>query len=388
MIHYISQHYMAVNFDFSDFTNKTKSTRNSVLFKPEDIKAIMIASNSLKLYNVINQDENLRVNTDYNTTLTKMFLSPMTKSKTIMDNLYNVVMSKTQRYMINNDYMWKYLTTVCCKTKESHVISILNTLVNTILPSCAWNENPIVFMQVITKSSLNWLLKAKYSPMTFTDQLVSEDIQLSIKDNLHVYSSNNLLNRLIIWANTLMERCGVDESIFRELMSTTADHSPIQKYISFPILQNIVGISKQNLGECSIEQDYLVNLLIFHCLTDEFKTRFPILTQMLRYMNTERINYKATYKFNDTIRDYLYSIENNRIFGMKSISYRANVYSNIIGRILKNEYRSLVTGNKIYKKDLNEKDFAIELMDFLTLYFEGNLNKLLPDMKKTIMDNI
>ena len=104
---YFDKYLDLSNINFEGYINKSKKSKNSIFFDAEDIKKIIRVSNYLKIYFIISQDINMKLNTKFHKEVYNQLTKSIT-SENIIYKLFKIVSSKTYEYNHTDKYMWDY----------------------------------------------------------------------------------------------------------------------------------------------------------------------------------------------------------------------------------------------------------------------------------------
>lgn len=381
LIMYCDKYLEIENVNFSGYINKSKKSKNSIFFDAEDIKKIIQCSNYLKLYFLISQDASMKLNSKFHKEVYNQLTKKMT-SENIIYKLFKIVSSKTYEYHQSDAYMWNYIKTIYCKTTDMHIFSIFNFLMNNILVTCSTKSNPIPYLIAVIDESIKWILKNIYKEaIIYSDSVATQDTYtIQGKDNLESYSHNDAIGRILITAYNIIEEVNIqDIEKFKNTLNGLKEMSLFSNYITYPILSKVLDIPYRHFLTISVGNSYLLNILLFYYLPQEFKDKYPMIAKMLLYYNKEKPILKTTYKikniqtFTKTLGTFL-SFKNN----MAAYDF----YSNTIGKLSRNTYSNFLNDQEIVNFPLAQLETNV--IEFYNEYFNNSCDDLYNHIREKI----
>ena len=367
-----------INVNFEDYINRSKASKNSIFFDAGEIKKIIQVSNYLKIYFIIAQDTEMKLVNKFHKETYNKLIEDINNNNTIY-KLFKIVSSKTYEYNYTDKYMWDYIKTIYCKTTDMHVFSIFNFLMNNILVTCSTTSNPIPYLISVIDESIKWILKNIYKDaIIYSDTISTQDVYtIQGKDNLQSYAHNDTAGKLLVISYNQLEKSGIDKiERFKATLSGLKEISLFSNYITYPILSKVLDIPYRHFLTLSVSNSYLLNLLLFNLLPDEFKKKYPILTKMLLYYNKQKPILKTTYKvksidiFTETLGTFL-SFKNNLT--------PYDFYSSVVGKISRNTYSSFINEQEILNFPLAKLE--IDIIKFYNDYFDNRLDPLFDELR-------
>ena len=357
--------------NFNDYINKSKVSRNSIFFDAADIKKIIQVSNYLKLYFVISQDTVLRLPSKFHKEIYNYLVEKIT-SCNIVYKLFKIVSSKTYEYNHSDKYMWDYIKTIYCKTTDMHIMSIFNFIMNNIIVTCSTESNPIPYLISVIDESIKWILKNIYKDaIVYSETVNTQDVYtIQGKDNLNSYAHNDTIGKLLIIAYNKLEENGIEDiDKFKMTVSQMKEISLFANYVTYPILSKVLDIPYRHFLTIPVSNSYLLNILVHSYLPEEFKDKFPTISKMLLFHNTDRPITKTTYKIKN-IKEFLDTFGTFLTFKNNMAAY--DIYSSIIGKLSRNTYVSFLNERKITNFPLAKLE--IDIIKFYNDYFNDRLN--------------
>lgn len=380
---YSDRYLELCNINFNDYINKSKASKNSIFFDAEEIKKIIQASNYLKIYFVITLDSKMKLSNKFHKETYNYLIESINNNNTIY-KLFKIVSSKTYEYNYTDRYMWDYIKTIYCKTTDMHVFSIFNFLMNNILVTCSTTQNPIPYLISVIDESVKWILKNIYKDaIIYSDSISTQDVYtIQGKDNLSSYAHNDCVGKILIAAYNQLENIGIEKiEEFKNTIENLKEISLFSTYITYPILSKVLDIPYRHFLTLSVSNSYMLNILVYSLLSDEFKKEFPVLSKMLLYYNKLRPILKTTYKVKniDVLTESF-----DTFFGFKNYETPYDLYSSIIGKISRNTYASFTNNNQ---EILNFPLAKLEV-DIIKFYNEYFRNGGFENMYNELRDKI
>lgn len=373
------------NINFDDYINMAKISKNSIFFNSTDIKKIIQVSNYLKLYFILAQDLKLKLSNRFHKEVYQQLVAPITETN-IVFKLFKIVSSKTYEYNHSDKYMWEYIKTMYCKTTHMHIVSIFNFLINNILVTCKTDSNPIPYMISVIDESIKWILKNIYKDaIVYSDTIATQDVYtIQGRDNLSSYAHNDTIGRLLITAYNRLDEVGIENvEEFKNTIGSLKEISLISNYLTYPILSKVLDIPYRHFLTIPVGNSYLLNVLVYYYLPQEFKDTHPLLTKMLLAYNTEKPILKTTYKLKN-ISDFVSTL--GSFLGFKNHAAPYEIYSNIIGKLNRNTYISFLDNNEMANVALPKLED--DCVKFFNAYFDNRLESMFNGLRVVIDETL
>lgn len=372
------EYLVKLNINFENYINKSKVSKNSIFFDAEEIEKIIKASNYLKIYFIIAQDIDMKLVNKFHKETYNKLIEDINNNNTIY-KLFKIVSSKTYEYNYTDKYMWDYIKTIYCKTTDMHVFSIFNFLMNNILVTCSANTNPIPYLISVIDESIKWILKNIYKDaIIYSDTISTQDVYtIQGKDNLSSYAHNDTIGKLLVISYNQLEQHGIDNiEAFKATLNNLKEISLFANYVTYPVLSKILDIPYRHFLTLSVSNSYLLNMLFYHILPDEFKKKYSVLSKMLLYYNKQKPILKTTYKvksidvFTETIGTFL---------SFKNVNTPYDFYSSVVGKLSRNTYASFVNEQEILNFPLAKLE--VDVIKFYNDYFDNRLDPLFDELR-------
>jgi hypothetical protein len=166
---------------------------------------------------------------------------------------------------------------------------------------------------------------------------------------------------------------------FKNRLNGLKEISLFSNYITYPLLSKILEIPYRHLLTLSVANSYLLNLLLYDLLSDEFKKKYPTMVKMLLYYNKMKPILKTTYK----IKDISTFVETASTFlGFKSMNNAYDLYSGICGKISRNSYSTVTDHQEVLNFPLAKLE--VDMIKFYNLYFGEQLEPLYNELRNKI----
>lgn len=367
--------------NFEDYINRSKISKNSIFFDADEIKKIIRVSNYLKIYFVLAQDVEMKLVNKFHKETYNNLIEEINNNNTIY-KLFKIVSSKTYEYNYTDRGMWEFIKSIYCRTTDMHVFSIFNFLMNNILVTCSTFQNPIPYLISVIDSSISWILKNIYKDsIIYSDAANTQDVYtIQGKDNLQSFAHNDTVGKLLVISYNELEKSGIDQiERFKSTLNNLKEMSLFSNYVTYPILAKVLDIPYRHFLTLSVSNSYLLNVLMFHLLPEEFKKEYSVMSKMLLCYNKQKPILKTTYKvknidvFTETLGTFL-SFKNN------ITPYDA--YSSIVGKLSRNTYASFVNDQEILNFPLAKLE--IDMIKFYNGYFGGKMDPLFDEIRVKI----
>lgn len=384
---YVDKYLDIMNFNYSIFVNEDKIKKTSIVFSAKEIEKIMRLSSYLKIYSIISNSENLKLDIRIHKKIFNQLLDNIDKS--IIEKIFEVIRTKTFKYKQTDQFMWEYIKLIQCKEIDTYIVEIFNFLMNNIMVLCQLDKNPITYFVTVVDTAIIWILRSVYkASIIYSDEITSDEIQTVKINNLKSYSYNDTLGRVKIasydWVykkleDTSKQKWGIDYNNtltdFHNRIKTVREESPLISYLVYPLLSNLTGIPYKYFQTLNHEQSivlssYLKNLLsrsfgkdhqylfrLLDCYPDP-DNHVPLSTSYVIKQIGEYVN------LYDTVRDYM---------GFETCGSQHDLYGHIIGRLIRIKFRDLFTGDVIL--NLNSYELERDIILFYTYYFAGVYNE-------------
>jgi len=396
---YVNEFLNIKNFDYSQFVDESKAKKSSILFLPNEIRSIIQLSCYLKVYSVISNDEELKLDVRRHKKIYNMMASEISESEVIV-KIFNVIKTKTFRYNLTDKYMWEYIKTFQCKPLEIHINEIFNFIMNSIIILCEIDKNPITYFVGVIEESINWFLRSVYKgSIIYDDSISSEDIHGFSMNNLITYSYNDSLGRLkgiaLEQIYDTIERTNpvtYDMEIQPDFLITAFQQrltgieyiSPLAECLTYPILSKLTEIPYNHFRTLSADHAAVLSCYTHTLLKKVFKSEYNNLFFLLDYYPTKQPAMATTYKLKAvTYFINFFDVNIKTFYGFKNKIALSNILANFIGRISRVSFEHLITGNEITGIPLSK--IELDMVRFYSLLFSNKLDKEL-DRMRSIMD--
>lgn len=392
---FVDSYLEFANIDFSQFVDESKAKKSSILFKADEIEKIIKLSSYLKLYAVVSNSAEFKLDQRRHKIIYNMFATEVIDSE-IIYKIFGVVKTKTFRYNLTDRYMWDYIKMIQCKTIDIHVVEIFNFIMNSILILCEEDRNPIIYFVSVVEESINWFLRSVYKgSIIYDDSISTEDIHGLNVNNLKTYSFNDTLGRLkgVAYgkiydmlekpAAMSLSEASTDRSIteFQSRVTNIQYISPICECLAFPILSRLTNIPYAHFKTLSAEHAAVLSVYVHKLLRKVFKNQYVNLFSLLDYYPNDKVAIATTYKLK-AIQNFV-NLQNdvNDFFGFKTKILPWKILSFFVGRISRIQFDNIITGERLVGIPLSKVE--VDMIQFYSRLFSSDrLDVEIQQMKK------
>jgi len=395
---YTDEYISSLNIDFSKFVDETKAKKTSILLNAEEIEKICRLSSYLKIYSIISNSENLKLDRLSHRKIYNILAQDVVNSETVF-KIFNVVKTKTFRYNMTDKYMWNYIKMVQCKSIDIHVIEIFNFIMNSILILCEPTRNPITYFVGVIDESIKWFLGSIYKgSIIYDDSISTEDIQSTNIDNLKTYSYNDTLGRLKAIAYEKMKDhitkpniLKFDESDLKledeyvdiqKRVDNVKYVSPLCGYFIYPLLAKITEIPYNHFKILSAEHAIVLSVYVQDILKKVLKNDYKHIINLLNYYPSEQPAIATTYKLKnmDTFINTANKVRN--FYGIDTKIMLGNLLGNFVGKISRIKFINIFDGRELSGIPLSKLES--EIINFYILFFADGLNSEIEKIKNLV----
>ena len=374
-----------INFD--KFVNLSKVSTTSIVFYPEDIRALAISSTALKLYSIFFCDNELKLPDNMHKKVYDVLIKPCVEKKVTV-KIFQLVRSRTYRSSITDRYIWGFIKSVLFEDPDSYVMTIFNFLLEKILALIDITQNPIPFIIGTSDDSIKWLTRSLFKDRTIYGEIFggSEDLYGSSlsKESFYIFCCNDTIAKVAKAGMELLEgEYNMESDSFtnvQERIEKVNHLCPAVLYITFPIACRVLEVPYKFLLTIPPKHSVLVGLFL-HSISEEIlSSRFPALSEFLISCPKENLIYtKSQYKMR---HPGLVINDDSPIFGFSSPYFKYKLLSAIIG-ILNASKKNLVdtiTGDRLKRV----RNFCLE--DEVTRFYNELYSGQLDETFKTIRE--
>lgn len=385
---YVNSYIDSQDIDFSNFVDMGKVKKSSILFEPHEIELITKLSGYLKLYSIIFNSQNLRVDQRLHKKVYNELAADLAETE-IIRKVFDIVKTKTFRYNLTDRYMWDYIKMIQCKSIDVHVIEIFNFIMNSILILCEEDKNPITYFVSVVEESVKWFLRSVYkSSVIYEDSVSTENVHTLSVNNLKTYSYNDTLGRLkgIAYDKMfkVMEKTALisatedpkSDKIIVEFQNRCYDikHvSPLSECVVFPILAQVTSIPYRHFKTLSPEHTAVLSCYLHGILKKVFKTEYRSMFSLLDYFPLNAPAITTTYQVK-LIHDYVNTQNRTQSFygfNTKTLPYK--ILSFLVGRISRVNFCNIFDGSNLPGIPLSK--IEADMIKFYSLLFSGGLKE-------------
>lgn len=387
---YVDEYIDNCDIDFTKFVDESKVKKNSIFFSVDEIKRIIKLSCYLKLYSIISNTKDLKLNQRLHKKAYNEICLNIHDTE-IVNKIFQIIKTKTFRYKLTDKYMWDYIKMIQGKSIDYYVIEIFNFIMDQILVLCQENRNPITYFIGVVDESVKWFLRSVYKgSIVYNDSVSTEDIQGININNLKTYSYNDTIGRLkgisyeyiyeeiekgsVYKFKTKNETENETVTRFQHRISNIEFISPTTEFVVYPILSKITDIPFTHFKALSPEHAAVLSVFTKKLLLKQFRGEhnYPSLFELLDHYPLKKPVIATTYKIKD-IETYI-KIQNeiNNFYGFKTKLLPSEIIRNFIGKISRINFENILNGQQLSGLQLSkiEKDVLI----FYSFYFSGFFN--------------
>jgi len=397
---YVDLYFDKSNIDFSKFVDESKSKKNTIFFNEDEIKKIIKLSNYLKLYSIISNNNDLKLEHRTHKKIYNEIAKDVMANTEIIFKIFNIIKTKTFRYNLTDSYMWEYIKLIQCKSIDVHVIEIFNFIMNSILILCEESRNPITYFVSVVDESVKWFLRSVYKgSIVYDDSISTEDIHGLNVNNLKTYSYNDTLgrlkgiaiskvhNRLEEEPQKFVDNKEQDSSItiFHNRSAKIEFISPITECLGFPVISRITEIPFNHFKTLSPEHSAILSAYIKDVFNKVFKNEYENMFGLLDYFPVAKPAIATTYKIKAINKFINIQDEVKNFFGFKTKILSHSILSYFIGRISRVDFYNIYNGKELVGIPLTKVES--EMIEYFTLYFSGRLDSKIEQMKQIVLND-
>ncbi len=397
---YVDEYLKIKDIKLEKFVDESKAKKTSILFSVDEIEKIIKLSCYLKIYSLICNSDNLKLDSRLHKKVYNELASEiLNKDCQVVSKIFNMISTKTFRYNLTDKYMWDYIKMIHCKTIDVHIIEIFNFIMNSILILCEEDRNPITYFSSVVQESINWFLRSVYkSQIIYDDTVSTEDIHGSTIDNLKTYTYNDTLGRLKgiafeqIYDN--LERSSVllfstnnennsDQSIvdFQNRLGKIKFISPLCESLVYPVLSKVTSIPYIHFKTLTPDHAMVLSVYTQNLLRKTFDlSEYKNLFSLLSYYPKKDIAVATTYKVKAMEEFIKISQSIDNFFGFSTKIMLDNLLGYFIGRISRVEFANIFDGNELAGVPLSR--IEMEMIQFYTMFFGNKYEKEFDQMKE------
>lgn len=395
---YVDKYFDVEDVDYSQFVDRSKVKKGTILFEPAEIKKILVASGYLKLYCFISIRADIVLSNFAHKTIYNMLISDI-MSTDVVYKIFNIVKTKTFRYNLTDRYMWEYIKMIQCKSIDVHTVEIFNFIMNSILILCEENKNPITYFVGVVEESVKWFLRSVYKKtVVYDDSIATEDIHGLNIDNLKTYSYNDTLGRLKGIAYEYIYKeidkitpLSVDQDIdknfseFQARVMSIEYISPLSDCLVFPLLSRITNIPYFHFKTLSPEHSMVLSVYLQKLLQKVFKNEYADFFSMLNFYPTSQPAVATTYKIknvNNSTGFINVQDRTNNFFGFQTKILPYKIMSYFVGRTSRVNFFNIFDGKTYGGIPLSK--IEVNMVKFYTLYFAGQLDDKIEELARLV----
>lgn len=388
ILDYAKKYVDSKNIDYTRFVDRSKSSKTSILFLENDIKAIGVTSTCLKIYSIFKHDEQLMIPENIHKTIYNIFIEDCINLGTT-DKIFELIRSRSYRSSITDKYIWDIIRMSILETPESYVMVIFNFLMNNLISTLDISVNPINYLTSIVDDKIRWLMCGVYKDKIIYGEAFSgtEDISghSQSKESFYLICCNDLIAKVAkIGMDILSNEYNLDEDAFlkvRNRLDNIKYLDPPMKLITVLLASKILKIPYKFLLITPPKYIVLVGVFLHHICKNILDSKFPILTDFLLGCPKDQssVIIRSSYKIKNI--EYLLD-DRSRIFGFNSAYLKYNIISPFCGilSVCKKNVISVVDGTPMASITYN--DMETDIVNFYNELYSGQLEKDFEKMRE------
>jgi len=405
LIQMVTLYIDSLNINFSEFSNIEKSSKTSIMFTEEDIKAITISSTCLKLYSIfwfgyetiseydsekdkeVKKQINLKLTENVHREFYQELVKPCIETGTT-EKMFQLIRSRIYRSNITDRYMWDLIKIAISETPLTYAMTVFNFLMINMLSTLSPKRNPVPFLVSIIDDSIRWLMKTVYKDKIIYGEAFSgpDDIYGSSlsKDSFYVYCCNDVIGKAAkIGMSLLDSEYHLNDEGFnsvRDRIDVVDTLTPPMKLLTLPIASKVFEIPYKYLLTCLPKHTLLMGVFLYHIAKGTMEESFPLMTEFLIATPKELkfLSTKSSYK----IRNLEFILNDpNPIFGFSSKTLKFDIISSICGVLSasKKNLVSVISGRPLRK--VSYLSLEHDAVRFYTLLYSNQLDTMFTQMR-------
>jgi hypothetical protein len=385
---YIEQYVDSKNIDFSNFSKVEKSSKTSVMFLSDDIRAIAISSTALKLYSIICYDSKIKLPENMHRRVYDRIVKPCVILD-VTNKIYQLIRSRTYKSSITDRGVWEIIKLRIQETPESYVMAIFNFLMSNMLSTLSIDKNPIPFIVSIIDDSVRWMMRTVYKDRILYGEVFggSEDIYGSSvsKESFYLHCCNDVVGKSAQAAISILENeANIEEEQFdaiRDRLEKIEYLTSIMKLLILPIAGKVLEIPYRFLLTAPPKHAMLLGIFLNYLSKNTLAERFPIISEfLLAYPKDPTYSTRSSYR----VRNMEFIINDKLpIFGFASKDLKFEVMSAICGVFTANKKNlvNIIDGKAITK--ISYIDLEHDIIKFYNLLYSNQLESVFKKMRDT-----
>ena len=387
----------AKKLNMSNWVNKGKVSKTSIVFDETDTKLLLEACTIRKLYSIFSCDETLQPTENIDRIITSIIIKECVEYGTV-DKIYQLIKARTYRNSLTDKYMWQTLKLTHLETPETHTLALFNNILNELITILDTDNNPIPFLVKIVDDSLKWLMASVYKyKVVYSGAFGDIYDRYSKRNALDVYCSNDVIGKVSKLGLDFIENEYLDNTdpfskdqilTIHAKLDEIPYITPIMKVLTIPIASRILEIPITHLSNATPKHIMLLGCVIHHLLYDDLYPKYQKILELLisieNDFSTMSVGSTFKIKHNSSLTLITNNINNTNIFGFKSPTLKYNMISEICGILTSNrrELSSIITGRK--NTNIMLQDLEEEIIKFFLNMYSHKFDDIFNNARKTI----
>ncbi|MCK5018466.1 MAG: hypothetical protein KAS32_15510 [Candidatus Peribacteraceae bacterium] len=390
ILEYVSRYIDAKGVDFNSFSRIEKSSKTSIMFLAEDIKALATASTALKIYSIIAYDSSMSLPSNLGKEVYEKLVGTCIELGTTT-KLFQLIRSRVYRSSITDRYMWDLIKIMMSETPESYVMTIFNFLMNNMLSTIEVTKNPVPFLVSLIDDSIRWMMRTVYKDKILYGEAFggTEDIHGSTlsKESFYVYCCNDVLGKAAKAGMSLLENeynlTGRQFDSVRDRIDAIDLLTPPMKLVLLPIASKVLEIPYKFLLTAPPKHVLLTGIFLHYIGKNTLDERFPIINEFLTTCPLESENAFSSTRSVYRIRNLEFILNDKTpVFGFNSKTLKYDIMSSLCGVLSasKKNLVSTVSGEPMTK--ISYLNLEHDVIQFFTLLYSNQLDETFTRMRE------
>ncbi|MCK5017104.1 MAG: hypothetical protein KAS32_08525 [Candidatus Peribacteraceae bacterium] len=391
---YAGAYVDAKDVDFNSFSRVEKSSKTSIMFLAEDIKALAQASTALKIYSVIHYDTKMSLPDNLEKEVYERLVGACIELGTTT-KLFQLIRSRVYRSSITDRYMWDLIKIMMSETPESYVMTVFNFLMNNMLSTITVTRNPVPFLVSLIDDSIRWMMRTVYKDKILYGEAFggTEDIHGSAlsKESFYVYCCNDVLGKAAKAGMNLLENeynlSGTQFDKVRDRIDAIDILTPPMKLVLLPIASKVLEIPYKFLLTAPPKHILLTGIFLHFAGKNTLDERFPIINEFLITCPLESENAFSSTRSVYRIRNLEFILNDKTpVFGFNSKTLKYDVMSSLCGVLSasKKNLVSTISGEPMTK--ISYLNLEHDVIQFFTLLYSNQLDETFNRMRDKAND--
>lgn len=370
----------AKKVNFESFINRKKTSKNSIVFDVENLRALAVSSTSLKLYFIFYCDNRLAPNKEVHKKIYENLISTCIETETTT-KIFELIKSKVYISTVSDKYMWDMLKLVINQVPENFILDIFNFLINNMMRLLDVDKNPVPFFVALVNDSLRWTMLTNYQT-----KYIYNDFNINTGYGSESFSTFCNMDTIAKCCDIALDFLKKDMNVFmkriEENIACIDILTPPMKVLNLPIISKILQINYEYLLTVPPKHIIYLSILIYYISKNENYFEDYILNLLVSLPDRELKSYtvRSMYKLKNI--EFILNDKKN-MMGFQSKIFKNNTISTIIGVLNTNISKSY---HILTDKHMNKDCFTLEnqLVYFYSRFYNGDFDKTFKEISDRI----